>query len=149
MASSNSGPNMTGETTQQQNVSMPAIDTLRLENSDSVTEPTDTSDDNDFKTFSFHSSNVIGRGFYSTVFKGTIFGDQEVAVKRIPQTDAEIAKKECINLLKLSHPNVVKNKHFEEDKHFIYIVLELCHTNLYEMVIAKKIDDYAIKVNIL
>ena len=65
MPSSNRGPSMTDETDQQQSVSMPSFDTLLLENRNSVRESSDvynTSDDNEFKTFYFHSSNAIGKG---------------------------------------------------------------------------------------
>ena len=149
MASSNPGPSMTDETNQQQSVSMPSLDTLRLENLASVREPCDTIDDKTFERFSFHSSNVIGRGYYSAVFKGTFLSNKEVAIKRMQKIDAEIAENEYEKLMELSHTNVIKNMHIEDDNDYIYIVLELCHTNLNDMVIENKIDDYAFKVNIL
>ena len=62
MSSSKRGPSMTNEINQQQNVNMPSFDALLLENPNSVRKPSDvynTSDDNEFKTFYFHSSNAI------------------------------------------------------------------------------------------
>ena len=149
MASSNPGPSMTDETNDEENVRMPSFDTLRIENLASVREPFDTIDDKKFEKFSFHSSNVIGRGCYSAVFKGTFRGKKEVAIKRMQKIDAEIADKEYDNLTELSHQNVIKNMHIEEDNDFIYIVLELCHKSLEEVVTKNMINDYAMKVKLL
>ena len=148
MASSNPGPSMTDET--NENVSMPSFDTLRLENVTSVREASGESDDNEFETFSFHSSNVISRGSYSTVFKGTFLSEKEVAIKRIQQTEAEIAEKEYKILLEASHPYyVINNMQIHKDKYFIYLVLEFCHTNLNDVVIQNMVYEYTIKVKLL
>ena len=110
------------------------------------TEPSGKSDGNKYPCL---RSNIIGRGSFSTVFKSTFLDHQEVAIKRMLQTDAEIVEKEYKILMEASHQNVIKNMQIDTDENFIYLVLEFCHTNLNDMINAKVIEEYTIKVKLL
>ena len=151
MASSNPGPSITGETNQQQNLSMPSFDALRPENPNSW-PPSDTSGETkltEFDAFYFNESDILANGSYGFVFKGTFHDGRKVAVKRIQQAEANVVTKEYTILSTASHPNIVKNLGVQLDKYFYYIVLELCDTNLDKMVNNEKINDYSIKVKLL
>ena len=110
----------------------------------------DSSDDDSFikfETFQFYDSDKLGKGSSSLVFEGTFFDGQKVAIKRIQKAEAKVRMEEYKILSTTSHPNIVKNMQIDKDKYFIYLVLELCHTNLDKMV--DSIRDYTIKVKLL
>ena len=151
MASFNPWASLAGETNQQKDDSMPAVETLNL-GYEPPREPSDASVYNgitQFSRFSFHDSHLLGKGSSSLVFKGTFFDGQKVAIKRMQQAEAKVAKGEYAVLSRTSHTNVVKNLQIESDKNFIYLVLELCQTNLDKVVNEKMIKDYGTKVRLL
>ena len=151
MASFNPGPSLAGETNQQRNDSMPSVETLSL-GYEPPSEPSDAHVYNgitQFRRFHFNDSHLIGKGSSSLVFKGIFFDGQKVAIKRMQQAEAKVAEGEYAVLSKTSHPNIVKNLQIESDKNFIYLVLELCQTNLDKVVNEKMIKDYGIKVKLL
>ena len=146
MTSSNPGPSMTGETYQQQDVS------LHTRNLDSVREPSDASDSDgltSFNSFYFYDRDLKGKGSFGLVFEGTFrINNQKVAIKRIQKAEAKVAIKDHAVLFTTSHQNIVKYFQIEQDRYFYYIVLELCQASLDTMVNRKVINNFSIKVKL-
>jgi predicted Ser/Thr protein kinase len=67
----------------------------------------------------FDRNNLIGKGRYGVVFRGTFKGE-EVAVKRVQRMDSRTSNdREVLNNQQLlNHPNIVMLKHYEEDEDF-------------------------------
>ncbi|KAK9750333.1 hypothetical protein RND81_02G188300 [Saponaria officinalis] len=62
-------------------------------------------------TNSFHESNLLGRGGFGQVFKGTLEDGQEIAVKRLSRLSGQGIEEfmnEVVVISKLQHRNVVK-----------------------------------------
>lgn len=81
------------------------------------------------------SDTVLGHGSHGTVvFKG-IFGEREVAVKRLLLDFYDVARHE-VKILRESdhHPNVIRYFYQEKTERFMYIALELCPSSLYDVV---------------
>ena len=150
MSSTNADPSMDGESCQQQNVSMQTrTDTLQ-EFRDLAVSDSDSSDDDCWTIIDrlrFRDSDVICRGSSSIVFEGTFLGDQKVAIKRMQRVEVVVTM-EDYKILSTSHPNVVERFQILRDLHFIYLVLELCQTNLEDMVAKRVINDSNIKVKL-
>ena len=160
MASSNKNPSRDGESSQQQSAHMSRnIDTLYSHFRDSAPNIystfscSDSSDDEErftrFGSFYFDDSDMIGKGSLSLIFKGTFIDGQKVAIKRMQRANVKLIMEEYKVLLTISHPNIIKSLQIEEDKYFIYLVLELCHTNLDKMVTERIINDDNVKLKLL
>ncbi|BAT04097.1 Os08g0179000 [Oryza sativa Japonica Group] len=62
-------------------------------------------------TNNFSDSNILGHGGFGTVYKGTMDGDKEIAVKRLSKGSAQGVvefKNEVLLIAKLQHRNLVK-----------------------------------------
>jgi serine/threonine-protein kinase/endoribonuclease IRE1 len=73
------------------------------------------------KKISFFRKDIIGKGGYGVVFRGS-FSGQDVAVKRIQLMDANNGSnsRELPNLRKLKHGNIVELFHVEDNEDFRY-----------------------------
>lgn len=77
-------------------------------------------------------NDVLGRGNYGYVFRGTLNGSsgaKKVAVKRIQLTDLRDLKNNN-RLDKLFHLNVIQLYHIEDDEFFRYFAVDLCAGSL-------------------
>ena len=85
------------------------------------------------------SKNVLGDGATSLVFFAENNKREKFAIKRIPKSKIikkqEIAIKEAEICLKLEHKNIIKYYEIYEDINYIYIVMELGATDLFELIV--------------
>lgn len=82
----------------------------------------------------FDSSQVIGKGSSSVVYKGTL-GQREIAVKKVEKKLSRLVQREMTQLqMSDGHPNVIRYFLTEEDSDFYYIALELAYCTLREYV---------------
>ena len=82
-------------------------------------------------SLSYDENEILGKGSAGFVFSGS-FGQEDktpVAVKRLQlaslRKDEEFQKREEAALAGLSHPNVIKLLHVEEDSTFRYKIIKL------------------------
>ena len=79
---------------------------------------------------------LLGQGSMGTsVYRG-LFEQREVAVKRYVKTMwSETAKNEANCLIKSDlHPNILRYFGMEQSADFIYLALQLCQTNLQDLI---------------
>ncbi|XP_076952758.1 serine/threonine-protein kinase/endoribonuclease IRE1a-like isoform X2 [Bidens hawaiensis] len=90
----------------------------------------------------FVSSKEIAKGSNKKiVFEGRYEG-RKVAVKRVVIGHHEVAFKEIQNLIASDqHPNIVRWYGYEHDLDFIYLSLERCDCNLYDLVQNKRYSE--------
>ena len=86
-----------------------------------------------------HTDKMIGQGSCGTVVYEGSFEGRGVAVKRMLSQYYELASQE-VSFLQQSddHPNVVRYFCQQQDKHFLYIAVELCQASLFEVWEAEK-----------
>ena len=77
--------------------------------------------------------NVLGKGAFGKVYKGTDKANREfqVAIKvlnkhKMSHKDLEHVMDEVDLLRKVDHPNIVEYFETYDDKHYLYLVMELC-----------------------
>ncbi|KAF2663188.1 kinase-like protein, partial [Microthyrium microscopicum] len=77
---------------------------------------------------------VLGYGSGGTVVYEGRYGGLEVAVKRMLLQYFELASQE-VSLLQQSdhHPSIIRWYHQTRDRNFLYIAVEKCRTNLYDL----------------
>jgi serine/threonine protein kinase len=63
----------------------------------------------------YDKDDVLGSGFFGTVFRGTFSGDH-VAIKRVQLVHLDIREEEAMS--KLSHPNVIRLLDTREEGEF-------------------------------
>lgn len=73
----------------------------------------------------------IGKGSESTIFSGR-FDEKDVAVKRVLYNEKLNTELEILR--SIEHKSVIKYLYTDQDRDFIYIVLELCQYNLVQYV---------------
>ena len=88
------------------------------------------------------TDTTIGFGSHGTVVYKGMFGDRDVAVKRMLLEFYDIASHE-VRLLQESdnHPNVIRYYDKESSGQFLYIALELCPASLQDVI--EKPQDYS------
>uniref|UniRef100_A0A0P5SDB4 Putative Serine threonine-protein kinase n=1 Tax=Daphnia magna TaxID=35525 RepID=A0A0P5SDB4_9CRUS len=93
-------------------------------------------------TMRFSRENILGRGAFACVFGGTL-NEVPVAVKRIQLHDLEdeIKSREENILKSISHENVLKIVHIEENEDFKFLVLELCEATLHDYIRRRYVGD--------
>jgi serine/threonine protein kinase len=65
-------------------------------------------------------AKILGKGKYGIVYEG-VWGENQVAIKRIPIDNVANSNGREVNALKkFDHENVIKLFHVEEDKDFRY-----------------------------
>ena len=72
---------------------------------------------------------IIGRGTYSTVYKGTeVETSTPIAIKEIDMNyfDEVHLMRELNNMIQAQHPNIVRIYHAFKENDFAYLILELC-----------------------
>ncbi|KAK4483170.1 hypothetical protein RD792_010350 [Penstemon davidsonii] len=81
------------------------------------------------------SEEIIGMGSDGTVvFEGNL-DKRLVAVKRMNKTHIKLAEKQMAHLLKSdNHPNIVRYYGIDEDRDFVYLILERCTCSLSDLV---------------
>lgn len=89
---------------------------------------------NDLHNLVFSTDKVLGTGSGGTVVYEGKFEGRDVAVKRMLTVHYELASQE-VSLLEQSedHPNVIRYFCRREDRHFLYIALELCQASLFDL----------------
>ena len=80
----------------------------------------------------FNSTMILGEGSIGTTVYQGVFEKRHVAVKRYLKTMwSETAENEADCLIKSDlHPNILQYYCMEKSSEFIYLALQLCHTNL-------------------
>ncbi|EXC21537.1 Serine/threonine-protein kinase/endoribonuclease ire-1 [Morus notabilis] len=82
------------------------------------------------------STKEIGKSGTGTVVYEGRYNDIAVAVKRIQQSHGNMADREITNFIAISkqNENIVRYYGAERDRDFIYLILELCHCNLDDLI---------------
>ncbi|KAI9677272.1 MAG: bifunctional endoribonuclease/protein kinase ire1 [Trizodia sp. TS-e1964] len=90
------------------------------------------------------TDTVLGHGSHGTIVFRGMFGNREVAVKRMLLEYFDIAVHE-MGLLEESddHPNVIRYFHKEQANDFLYIALELCPASLQDIVEKPQFEELA------
>ncbi len=71
-------------------------------------------------TLTIDRAKILGKGKYGIVYEG-VWGENQVAIKRIPIDNVANSNEREVNALKkFDHENVIKLFHVEEDKDFRY-----------------------------
>ena len=84
------------------------------------------------------SKKILGDGATSLVYLGENSLKEKVAIKKIPKIkikNKNIIIKESEICLKLKHQNIIKYYEIYEDINFIYIIMELGDTDLFELIV--------------
>eukprot|EP00792_Barthelona_sp_PAP020_P009747 TRINITY_DN3319_c3_g4_i5.p1 TRINITY_DN3319_c3_g4~~TRINITY_DN3319_c3_g4_i5.p1 ORF type:complete len:587 (+),score=129.88 TRINITY_DN3319_c3_g4_i5:73-1833(+) len=91
-------------------------------------------------------SKILGKGSHGTVVFEGKFGSRSVAVKRLLKEYYNLAEQEIDLLIRSDHhSNIVSYYTKENDGQFIYIALEKCPTNLFDLV-NKRIASWDLKI---
>jgi hypothetical protein len=73
-----------------------------------------------FNMLTIDRAKILGKGKYGIVYEG-VWGENQVAIKRIPIDNVANSNGREVNALKkFDHENVIKLFHVEEDKDFRY-----------------------------
>ncbi|XP_011658077.1 serine/threonine-protein kinase/endoribonuclease IRE1a isoform X2 [Cucumis sativus] len=81
------------------------------------------------------TNKKIATGSNGTVILEGIYEGRPVAVKRLVKTHHDVASKEVQNLIVSDrHPNIVRWYGMESDQDFVYLSLERCTCNLYDLI---------------
>eukprot|EP00792_Barthelona_sp_PAP020_P009745 TRINITY_DN3319_c3_g4_i3.p1 TRINITY_DN3319_c3_g4~~TRINITY_DN3319_c3_g4_i3.p1 ORF type:complete len:610 (+),score=127.81 TRINITY_DN3319_c3_g4_i3:59-1888(+) len=91
-------------------------------------------------------SKILGKGSHGTVVFEGKFGSRSVAVKRLLKEYYNLAEQEIDLLIRSDHhSNIVSYYTKENDGQFIYIALEKCPTNLFDLV-NRGIESWDLKI---
>jgi len=91
------------------------------------------------KRHSYHLVDLIGNGSFAAVFIGKREDDKCFAIKCIPKIDLnddQLSNQllEAETLIDLgSHPNILNLHHIIDNKKFLFLVLDLCDIDLYDI----------------